>query len=66
MSFVVGIDPKTKSGSDQAGPKMRALNRAIILIVLGLVIVICVAGVIFLIYLIKSLAGIDIFPYEHL
>ena len=66
MRLVVGIDPKTENGSDGTGSRTRVFNRMIILMVFGIVVVTCVAGIIFLIYLIKSLAGIDIFPKEHL
>jgi len=66
LRLIVGTDTSTETGSDPAGPGIRVLNRAILLMMFGFLAVTCAAGVIFLIYLIKSLAGIDIFPYEHL
>ena len=64
--FCMRFQVENESEADSIPTSIRGINRMIIVAGLVLLLVSCVAGMIFLIYLAKSLSGIDVFPNEHL
>jgi len=65
ISLIIGRDLREFSRPSSVAPGYRALN---LFIMYGLIVLICLAvlsGFVFLLYLIKSLLGVDVFPGSH-
>lgn len=61
----LSVSGRTGSGS-KISARQRRLARAALFGIMGLVLVLAVSGVVFLLYLVKSALGIDIFTNDSL
>lgn len=65
ISFLIGKDLGEADQEDFLSPGERAMETVIVFAVLLIMLMVVAGGLVFLVYLIKSFLGIDVFPFSH-
>lgn len=65
ISFLIGKDLGEADQEDFLSPGERAMEIVIVFSVLLIMLMVVTGGLVFIVYLIKSFLGIDVFPFSH-